>query len=144
MLMIMDNGKTNHLDKLEYGVVARHCHPFRCTMSCLAFYLFFRWNIMREPPPTFKRPQHWCRIHPKGVTGDSPSHTTLGLSGRRGCSYNQAGLLSLKETHSGRGQGARHAELAGVTAEQIENAGRRNTDAMIEVYMSVIPREPVR
>jgi Centromere DNA-binding protein complex CBF3 subunit, domain 2 len=49
MLMIMDNGKTNHLDKLEYGVVARHCHPSRCTMSCLAFYLFFRWNIPHQP-----------------------------------------------------------------------------------------------
>jgi centromere DNA-binding complex CBF3 subunit-like protein len=52
MLMVTDNGKTNHFGKLEYGVVARHRHPLCCTMSYLAFYLFFRWKIMREPPPT--------------------------------------------------------------------------------------------
>jgi len=40
MVMIMDNGKTNPLGRLEYAAVMRHRNPLLCTMSHMAFYLF--------------------------------------------------------------------------------------------------------
>ncbi|OJZ79825.1 hypothetical protein ASPFODRAFT_148575, partial [Aspergillus luchuensis CBS 106.47] len=53
MIMIMDNGKTNAMGRLEYNSVIRHRNPMVCTMAHTAFYLFFRWNIGREPVPQF-------------------------------------------------------------------------------------------
>ena len=56
MVMIMDNGKTNQMGRLEYGAVMRHRNPLLCTMAQTAFYLFYRWNIAGEPPPCFLPP----------------------------------------------------------------------------------------
>ena len=44
MLLIMDNGKTNHFGKLQYGTVVRNKDPYLCLMGQLAFYLFYRWK----------------------------------------------------------------------------------------------------
>jgi len=33
MVMIMDNGKTNQMGRLEYGAVMRHRNPLLCTMA---------------------------------------------------------------------------------------------------------------
>ena len=144
MLLIMNSGKTNQFNKLEYGVVARHRNLFHCTMSSLAFYLFFRWQIMKEAPPTFRRRQDWYRIHVlKGanpqaeICYDTQYDWTTKL-------FDQAGLHCLKKTHAGRGQGAKHAEFGGVSDTQIRRAGRWNTDAMTICYLSSIPREFVR
>ncbi|EDN08838.1 predicted protein [Histoplasma mississippiense (nom. inval.)] len=45
MILITDNGKTNQLGRLKYAAVMRHKNPLLCTISHLAFYLFYRWNI---------------------------------------------------------------------------------------------------
>ncbi|EDN08097.1 predicted protein [Histoplasma mississippiense (nom. inval.)] len=45
MILITDNGKTNQLGQLKYAAVMRHKNPLLCTISHLAFYLFYRWNI---------------------------------------------------------------------------------------------------
>ncbi|EDN05524.1 predicted protein [Histoplasma mississippiense (nom. inval.)] len=55
MILITDNGKTNQLGRLEYAAVMRHKNPLLCTISHLAFYLFYRWNIVRESLPDFRR-----------------------------------------------------------------------------------------
>ena len=57
MIMLMDNGKTNQLGRIEYGAAMRHRNPLLCTMGHMAFYLFYRWNITGEPPPCFRRRQ---------------------------------------------------------------------------------------
>src|SRR5467141_3674443 len=144
MLLIMNSGKTNQFNKLEYGVVARHRNLSHCTMSAMAFYLFFRWQSMKEAPPSFRRRQDWYRIHVlKGanpqaeICYDTQYDWTTKL-------FDQAGLHCLKKTHAGRGQGAKHAEFGGVSDTQIRRAGRWNTDAMTICYLSSIPREFVR
>ncbi|KAF2180995.1 hypothetical protein K469DRAFT_591049 [Zopfia rhizophila CBS 207.26] len=42
MIIIIDNGKTNSLGRLEYGAVIRHQYPLLYTMAHVAFYLFYR------------------------------------------------------------------------------------------------------
>lgn len=63
LIVILRNGKTNQCGRLEYGVAVRHKNLFSCPLSQLAFYLFFRWNIVREPPPHFQRRQNWYDLH---------------------------------------------------------------------------------
>jgi hypothetical protein len=64
----------------------------------MSSFLFFRWQIMREDPPTFKRRQDWYRIHVlKGANPqaemcyDTQYDWTAKL-------FDQAGLHSLKKT----------------------------------------------
>ena len=63
MIMIMNNGKTNQFGRLEYMGVMRHKDPLLCTMSQAAFYLFFRWQILHEPPPQFWSRPLWYNSH---------------------------------------------------------------------------------
>ncbi len=69
----MNNGKTNQLNRLEYGMSARHRRVQRCPMGHLAFYLFYRWNILREQPPQFNKREQWYGIHLlRGVDRQKP------------------------------------------------------------------------
>ena len=143
-LLIMDNGKTNQFGKIQYGVAIRHRNPLLCTLSHLAFYFFYRWNIAREPHPTFKRRQDWYKIHVlKEGDRTSPLSYETQLSWTNDV-FNAAKVTSLRKTNLGRRQGARHAELDGVSESQIQRAGRWNHDALSGCYLSHIPRKFVR
>jgi hypothetical protein len=144
LCMIMDNGKTNTFGKLEYGVAIRHKELWECLISQLAFYFFFRWNIEKEAPPTFKKRADWYLI--KILKGGSNTHS-LSYQTQLQCVndiFQRCDISSYKKTHAGRKQGAQHAELRGVSESQIQRAGRWNTDAMSNAYLSHIPRKSVR
>ena len=71
MIMIIANGKTKFLNKLEYRVAIRHRDPLHCSLSHTAFYLFYRGNCVREPTPWFQRRQQCYSAHLiKGSTPD--------------------------------------------------------------------------
>ena len=144
MILIMDNGKTNQVGRLEYGTVIRHRNPFLCTMGHTAAYLFYRWNMLRECPPQFQQRQLWYDHHLlRGNRKDVPlSYDTL-LEWTNKI-FSGAGHSSLKKTHAGRAQGAKYAELNGVGEAQIRRAGRWNNDTLTSCYLTHIPREFVR
>jgi hypothetical protein len=145
VFMIMNNGKTNQLNRLEYGISARHRHILRCPIGHLAFYLFVRWNVMREAPPEFSTREQWYGIHVlRGVDRQKPlSYATQSEWIRK--AFHAAGLSSAsKTTHMGRSQGAREAERAGVNEAQIRRAGRWNNDVLSQCYLSNLPRKFVR
>ena len=144
MIMIMDNGKTNPMGRLEYGAVMRHRNPLLCTMAHTAFYFFYRWNVAGEPPPSFRRRELWYSLHlikgehtAKMMTYD----TQLGWINKM---FAGANVMSLKKTHAGRSQGARHAELKGVSEGQIRRAGRWNSDSLTNCYLTQLPRKFIR
>jgi len=144
MIMIMDNGKTNQLGRLEYGAVMRHRNPLLCTMAHMAFYLFYRWNVAGEPSPTFRQRQRWYNIHLiKGVHAEKQIayDTQLDWTNRM---FAGAKVTSLKKTHAGRSRGAKHAELNGVSEGQIRRAGRWNNDALTNCYLTHLPRKFIR
>ena len=58
--------------------------------------------------------------------------------------FTGAGVTSLKKTHAGRSQGAKHAELKGVNEGQIRRAGRWNSDALTNCYLTHLPRKFMR
>jgi len=58
--------------------------------------------------------------------------------------FTGAKVTSLKKTHAGRSQGAKHAELKGVNGGQIRRAGRWNSDALTNCYLTHLPRKFIR
>jgi hypothetical protein len=144
LCMIVDNGKTNAFGKMEYGVTIRHKELWKCLISQLACYLFFRWDIEREPPPLFKRRSDWYRT--KILKGGQNTHPLAYATQLQWVNeiFDRCQISSYKKTHAGRKQGAQHAELLGVSESQIQRAGRWNTDAMSNAYLSHIPRKFVR
>jgi len=55
--------------------------------------------------------------------------------------FTGADVMSLKKTHAGRSQGAKHAELNGTPEGQIRRAGRWNNDALTNCYLTHLPRK---
>jgi hypothetical protein len=144
MIMIMDNGKTNAMGRLEYSSVIRHRNPMVCTMAHTAFYLFFRWNIIKEPVPEFRRRPQWYNLHfLKGESAEKAFSydTQLYWTNRV---FAQIGLNTVKKTHIGRSEGARWAELNGVSENQIRRAGHWNSDALTNCYLTHLPRKFLR
>ena len=58
--------------------------------------------------------------------------------------FTGANVTSLKKTHAGRSQGAKYAELNGVNEGRIRRAGRWNSDAMTNYYLTHLPRKFIR
>lgn len=58
--------------------------------------------------------------------------------------FTGAGVASLKKTHAGRPQSAKHAELNGVNEGQIRRAGRWNHNALTNCYLTHLPRKFMR
>ncbi|KKZ68700.1 hypothetical protein EMCG_05693 [[Emmonsia] crescens] len=117
MVLIMSNGKTNQMGWIEYAT---------------------------EPLPQFHRREKWYNLHL--IKGADPRvkmayETQLDWVNRV---FNRTGLIALKKTHAGRANGARTAELAEVSDSQIRRAGRWNSDALSQFYLTNIPRKFVR
>lgn len=144
LILMIGNGKTNYLGKTQCGIVVRHKDPFRCTMSHLAFYFFYRWTCVREPAPRFQTRAQWYRLHLlKGLTPESQCSYSMQLAWTKRA-FDEAHVRSRKKTHAGRSRGAQYAELAGVSESQIRRAGRWNNDALTNCYLSNIPFDFVR
>jgi hypothetical protein len=144
MIMIMNNGKTNQFGRLEYMGVIRHQDPLLCTMSQAAFYLFYRWQIVHEPPPQFQNRQQWYDFHFfKGRDREKPISYEIQLKWMNDV-FEGIHLPSNKKTHVGRSQGAKQAELEGVEENQIRRAGRWNQDALTNCYLTHLPRKFLR
>ena len=144
MVIVMDNGKTNKTGRLEYGSVLRHFNPLLCTMGHLAWYFFYRWNIVRENPPRFQRRSQWYNLHVlKG--GDSLKEITyetqLNWTNKV---FKAAHLRTTKVTHCPRGQGSREAIRMGVPEASVRRAGRWNNDSMSISYLTSLPLDFVR
>jgi hypothetical protein len=58
--------------------------------------------------------------------------------------FTGANVTSLKKTHAGRSQGAKHAELKGINEGQIRRAGGWNSDALTNCYITHLPRKFMR
>ena len=63
LVIILNNGKTNQFSRIEYGAAVRSKNIFLCPLSHVSFYLFYRWNIMREPLPHFQQRHRWYQTH---------------------------------------------------------------------------------
>jgi hypothetical protein len=144
MFFLMGNGKTNPSQRIEYGAVIRHRNPLLCTMGHTAFYLFFRWNVVREPPPRFQQRQQWYNLRLlRGSRADTPLSYDTQLEWINKI-FTAAKFKSRSKTHIPRSQGAKMAEINGVGEGQIRRAGHWNSDALTTCYLTHLPRKFVR
>ena len=72
-VVVMNQGKTNQNGRIEYGACLRHRDPYACLVGQLAFWLFFRWQVEREPFPDFSRPEKWYNIKVLRQQKDRPT-----------------------------------------------------------------------
>ena len=144
LCLVQDRGKTNSYGKCQYGVAARHKEISLCLFSHIAFYLFFRWDIMHEPHPTFRTRSSWYDI--KLLRGGDRTHPLSYETQYHWIALCFQGnhVVSLRKVHVGRKEGAQHAETLGVSEEQIRRAGHWNSDAMSNCYLTNIPNHFVR
>lgn len=122
LVLLKDNGKTNQTDRTEYTAIARHKDIFLCSQSALAFYLFHRWDIVREAVPTFQQNQDWynIKLFPGGSSTKELSYEThLKWTNEL---FNADDFHSLKKTHLGREKGSRKSNELGVEEGQIRRA----------------------
>lgn len=61
-------GKTNQNGHGEFLGFLRNPDPSMCPVGAMALLLFARWELAKEKPPSFEKPQDWYNI-PLSVTG---------------------------------------------------------------------------
>lgn len=144
LVFLLSQGKTNKVARREFMGALRHRDPLLCTMGSLALYLFWRWEISGEEPPSFQNPRKWYR-HKVLVGKDKEKElsypTQLDEVYRTFC---RAGISSVKKTHAMRGAGARAAELHGVEDRQISRAGLWDSSSMASSYLTGLPVKYMR
>ena len=93
------------------------------TISHLAFYLFYCWNIIQKETLVFQQRQQWYGCH---LLKDDKIENPLSYKTQFDWInkvFAEANLASLKKTHTGQAQEAEIAKLAGIRERQIRRAG---------------------
>lgn len=137
-VVVMNQGKTNQNGRIEYGACLRHRDPYACLVGQLAFWLFFRWQVEREPFPDFSRPEKWYNIKILRQQKDRPtgkldclliyesvaynyiaelSYQTSHAWTRR--LYSHVGIKTSKASHAPRVAATQNADMAGVPEAQV-------------------------
>ena len=132
------------MGRREYVAAVRHKNVLLCVMSQLAFYFFYRWNIVREETPRFQQRQQWYLHHL--LRGDHiarPLSYAVQLQWTNRV-FQTTNVSTLKKTHAGRGGGANEAIESGASEGHVRRAGRWNNDAMSQSYLTHLPLEFVR
>ena len=111
--------------KAQYGVAFRNKNEQYCPLDALAFYLFYRFHVEREPWPDFSDPLAWYST--KLLAKSSNVHEEIAdQSHREICNtvYKKAGCIYLNGTHSTRREGCKMADMLDVLDAQIRRLGR--------------------
>lgn len=144
LVTLLRDGKMNQTAKKEFMGALRHKDPLFCTQGALAQAFFWRWHVIGEAPPSFRRRSDWYRI--KVLVGQDPQQelsyaTQLQETWRV---FGAAGVVSAKKTHLPRRVGAQNAETYGTSLAQISQAGRWNQSVLCQAYLTHLPREFMR
>lgn len=65
LIVVMDQGKTNQFGRKELGACVRNKIPEICPVGSFAFYLFYRFHILKAAFPDFTRSSNWfdLKVH---------------------------------------------------------------------------------
>lgn len=59
LILTMRGSKTNQYGRLETMGAFRSTNPFTCSLSAVAFYFLYRWDLTDEPFPDFSTRSGW-------------------------------------------------------------------------------------
>jgi hypothetical protein len=142
---ILDHGKTNQYNRLEFGACLRNKDPRSCVQGALAMYLYARFHENVEDFPNFTTPSEWYGI--KLLKSNSNAKQAMKYKTQYkaiGDAFVACGIASKSKTHQGRGSAVRLAELLGVPEFDLRALGRWNVTAMEGCYLSRLPRKAMR
>jgi hypothetical protein len=116
-----------------------------CTVSAIAFYLFLRFQVQREPWPTFDVTMDWQDIKllrsqkdPK-VALKYPAQLKLIKT-----DFQKHGLDLKAWTHSGRKAGVQHGERLDIPEMQIRQLGHWDSSRMAQHYSTGVAKQAAR
>lgn len=164
LLFLLREGKTNKVGRKEFMGSMRHKNPILCSHGALAQYLFWRFHVSGEQPPSFQRRKTWYDIKALVTTAATPKATAnrtsakgTGKPGGGEWSWNEtelayiaqlqeiwrifesAQVTSVEKTHAMRGCAARAAELHGVPNAQVSLSAPAYlaTPSVIYIYIYI-------
>ncbi|KAK3906347.1 hypothetical protein C8A05DRAFT_29789 [Staphylotrichum tortipilum] len=144
LVLLLKDGKMNKTGKKEFMGSLRHKDPLLCTQGALAQLLFWRWHIVGEPSPSFRRRQDWYKIK---VLVDQDRQEELSYSTQLQDTwrvFGTVGLTTAKKIHLPQRAGAQEAETYGTSLAQISQAGRWNQSVLCQAYLKHLPRQFMR
>ena len=152
-LMTLDNGKTNHDGRIEYGSFIRAKEPEACAVGAMALYFFHRFMISEETFPgsddnfpSFKAREDWYDLRvlraPKSPTEPINYTTHLNAINK---ALQACGMNLKAKTHAMRGSACRMADIGGANEANIMRAGRWGSNtSMDSCYLTTLPRAVIR
>jgi hypothetical protein len=145
VVMVMRQGKTNQVGRIEVGSYLRNKCVELCPHGLLAFYLFWRWHVDREPFPDFTSSERWYPLKLFKTGKDATVEMSYKVHrDAMADALKCVGINSKAKNHVGRGSGARMADLAGASEAQIRRLGRWNNEVTEKCYLTSLPREAMR
>ena len=145
LVFVVRQGKTNQFARTEFGAFIRSKDFRICPMGACAFYLFWRYQLENESFPEFRKSEDWFNV--KFLkSGKDPTKSIDYRTHKASIdlAFREIGITSKAKTHAARGSGARMAELAGASEDQIRRLGRWNNQSMESCYLTNLPREAIR
>lgn len=143
LVFMITTGKMNQECAQLYSAIIRHKDVDACALGAVGLYLFQRFHLDGESFPTFTTNEEWFDI--KLVKGQDRTKEIAGSTQYDSINkvFEAVGINSTKKTHSGRGSGAREAELNGASLDHIRRVGKWDAGAMEASYLTNLPRAAI-
>lgn len=146
LIATLQHGKTNQFGRQEIGCAMRNKDVKVCAIGALAMYLFYRFDVEKEPIPDLSTKENWYRTKVLRATKkDCLKQMTYKAHYEAvNMAFKALGLKYKAKTHVGRGSGVRTAELLGTEELDLRRMGRWNSQSMEGSYLSRLPRGGMR
>jgi hypothetical protein len=117
---ILNGGKKNDGDRLEYTAHLLHMNPVLCTAGWIGIMLIYRFSVLKEPFPDFLDPSDFMKRPLFRQVWDyhkSTSYDTQYQNHKQ--MFDLIGFASRAVTHLGRGSAQREMFDHGISLEEI-------------------------
>jgi hypothetical protein len=139
---ILNGGKMNSGNRLEYTALLLHTNPLLCAAGWIGVLLIYRFTVLKEPFPDFLKPEDFMlrpifrqvRDYKKAVGYDTQyqSHRKM---------FDLIGFVSNAVTHLGRGSAQREMFDHGICLEHIGVLARYLNSSQANNYIVNTPSD---
>jgi hypothetical protein len=111
----------------------------------MAFWFYYRWHIAGEPVPNFADRSEWYKTKILSTVKDRfKSLEKSSHADACDTAYRAAQCIYLRGTHTGRREGAKHADMLDIPDAQMRRLGRWDHSRMTQHYSTGIPKQGAR
>ncbi|KAI3655070.1 hypothetical protein MP228_000450 [Amoeboaphelidium protococcarum] len=139
LILLINNGKTNYVNRQEYAQMTRASNVNICPVSSLAVYLFYRFNVSQCLFPDLSIPEEWFQ-HKIFPSSFRQPESELSYNAHRDMMkkvISLSGISASKVTHLTRKCAVNSAQAQEIDSGRLAAQGRWSSDALSKCYMSV-------